>query len=336
MSIDLVGSTDAKTRVMRLAKDNRERIDKFNIEIYKRFCYIEEAFYRSATSSYGAAKAIDLSRFFVVKGIGDEIWILCEAPIDEAELIGQRLIDSALQIAIQRVDFFATERDDGGKFVPEFDYGAFEPVRSPIKIFLDTMEHASDVGRIRDDHLRQVIPQILERFHGSPAPAGEIAEVSNRLCLGRSEACGWSRLDLYRTDYIGHEIDRFFRSTKAALPGTVVIGEAMAQRIGLKFNGPDDGILEVRDRADVVLRGGSPFDPIHCRSKTLTEKDMKGISYAYKTYVFFAPRALNGIYVTTGIQKEQGSPPPNYDETRKFLTPEAVKATAELYFPKQS
>jgi hypothetical protein len=116
----------------------------------------------------------------------------------------------------------------------------------------------------------------------------------------------------------------------------VVIGEAMAQRIGLKFNGPDDGILEVRDRADVVLRGGSPFDPIHCRSKTLTEKDMKGISYAYKTYVFFAPRALNGIYVTTGIQKEQGSPPPNYDETRKFLTPEAVKATAELYFPKQS
>ncbi len=335
MSIDLVGSTDAKTRVRQLAKDNPERVDEFNTEIYKRFCNIEEAFYRSATSSYGAAKPIDLRRFFVVKGIGDEIWILCEAPIDDAELIGKRLIDSALQIAVRDVEFFATEHDDGGKFVPDFDYGAFEPVRSPIKVFLDTIEHASNVGRIRDDHLRRVIPEILERFHGSSAPAAEIAEVSNRLCLGRSEACAWSGLELYRTDYIGHEIDRFFRSTKAALPGTVVIGEAMAQRLGLRFNGPDDGILEVRNRSDVALQGGTPFDPIHGRSKTLTEKDMKGISYAYKTYVLFAPRALNAVYKTAAIQKEQGAPTPNYDETKKVLTTEVVQATAELYYPEQ-
>jgi len=335
MSIDLVGSTDAKTRVMRLVRDKAERIDEFNTEIYKRFCRIEEAFYRSATSSYGAGRPIDLENFFVVKGIGDEIWILCEAPIDDAELVGHRLIDSALQIAVKEVDFFATEHDDGGQFTPDFDYGAFEPVRSPIKVFLDTIQHASDVGKIRDEHMRRVIPQILERFHGSPAPAAEIAKVSNRLCLGRSEACAWSGVEVYRTDFIGHEIDRFFRSTKAALPGTVVIGDAMAQTLGLKFNGPADGILEVRDRSDVFLRGGELFDPIHCRSKMLTESDMKGISYAYKTYVLFSPRALNAVYKTGAIQKEQGAPTPNYDETKKFLTTEAVQATAKLYYPKQ-
>jgi hypothetical protein len=44
ISIDLVGSTDAKTRVMRVAEGDSERIDSFNAEIYMKFCKIEEEF----------------------------------------------------------------------------------------------------------------------------------------------------------------------------------------------------------------------------------------------------------------------------------------------------
>jgi len=335
ISIDLVGSTDAKSRVRGVAKGEPERIDGFNAQIYKRFCQIEEAFYRSATDKYGAAAPIDLSRFFAVKGIGDEIWILCDVPPDEAEMIGKRLIDSALQIAAKSVDFFAVEHeDDPMQFDPHFDYGAIEPVHSPIKLFIDAIEHASDLGKIRDDHLLGVIPEILERLHGYPAPAVELAEVVSRLCFGTSEALAWSRLQLYRTDYIGHEIDRFFRSTKAALPGTLTIGKAMAERLALNFSGPDGGVLEVRDRFKDVLRGGEPCDPIYSRSRTLTATEMKGIGYPYEVYTLFAPRALNGLYKTSSIHKEQRMPTRDYTETQKILSPDAVQSAATLCYPK--
>ena len=78
ISIDLVGSTDAKTRVMKLAAGDGRRIDAFNARIYQAFCSIEEAFYRHAAGKYGEGSPVGLDRFFAVKGIGDEIWLLCE------------------------------------------------------------------------------------------------------------------------------------------------------------------------------------------------------------------------------------------------------------------
>jgi hypothetical protein len=78
ISIDLVGSTDAKTRVMRLANGDRRKIDELNEQIYREFCRIERRFYEGAVSQYGTTAPIDLAKFFTVKGIGDEIWILCD------------------------------------------------------------------------------------------------------------------------------------------------------------------------------------------------------------------------------------------------------------------
>lgn len=334
ISIDLVGSTEAKTRVMRVGQGHSERIDYFNAEIYRKFCKIEEDFYRIASHKIGAGKPIDLKRFFAVKGIGDEIWLLCEAQPNEIESTGVRLIDAALQIAATTVDFFATEHTEPDRFDPGFDYGEIEPVCSPIKIFIDAIDHASNLGKIRDDRLFELIPQLLQTSYGSPAPPAEIARVSARLCFGTSESTPWSRIQLYRTDYIGHEIDRFFRSTKAALPGTVAIGEAMVTRVGLRFSGPDDAIMELRDHADAPLRGGNPSDPIHCRLRTLSEAQMKGIGYPYKSYLLFAPRQLNGLYTTSHIRKERQMPAPNYEDTQAVLSTDQVRAKAELYYPK--
>ena len=92
-------------------------------------------------------------------------------------------------------------------------------------------------------------------------------------------------MQLYRTDYIGHEIDRFFRTTKAALPGTVAIGASMAQHLGLTFGEPVSGIITVSDGAGQPLFGGTPRDPIHAARRTLT--DLKGIGYPYDVYQLF-------------------------------------------------
>lgn len=323
---------------MRVGQGDPKRIDKFNTQIYSEFCKIEGEFYRYATNKGGVGKPIDLKRFFGVKGIGDEIWILCEAQADEVKWIGERLIDAALNIANKSIRFLATERDQDpmNGFSRDFDYGAIEPICSPIKVFIDTIEHASSLGNLRDDYLLQMIPQIRERSHGAPVPAAEITEVANRLCFGTSEARAWSRLQRYRTDYIGHEIDRFFRSTKAALPGTVAIGKTMADRLGLQLTGPKDGINNVLSDANTALRGGDPFDPIHYHSRLLTDEEMKGIGYSYITYILFSPRALNGLYQTSRTQKEQRIPTSSYEETQKLLSAEAVHSAANLYYPKST
>jgi hypothetical protein len=336
ISIDLVGSTDAKTRVMKLAAGDGRRIDAFNARIYQAFCVIEEAFYRHATGRYGAGSPVELGRFFAVKGIGDEIWLLCESSPDLIAEHGARLIDAALEIASKQVHLIATENEEENPFHFDhnFDYGAIEPILSPIKVFIDVIEHATDLGKMRDDRLIAAVQQIIAESRGHAPSSAELAQVLSRLCFGTSEATRWARFQVYRTDYIGHEIDRFFRTTKAALPGVVVIGASMAQHLGLTFSEPVSDIMAVYNGAGQPLRGGTPHDPIHAARSTLKAEDLKGIGYPYDVYQLFAPRMLNAKYSEMRTLLNNKMPAADYSPTQKILTSAQVQATADLYYPK--
>ncbi|MDQ6867091.1 MAG: hypothetical protein M3178_01245 [Pseudomonadota bacterium] len=190
ISIDLVGSTEAKTRVMNLAQGDIIKIHKSNERIYREFCGIERKFYEIAVSHQGASEAIDPSNFFTVKGIGDEIWILCAVAKPDIPGVGRKLIDASLQIATQSVDFLANENEDGTKFDPKVDYGKIELIRSPIKIFIDVVGHASNLGRMRDEGLMTTIPGLLKTFHRREPTPLEIATVVRGLCFSSYEPIG--------------------------------------------------------------------------------------------------------------------------------------------------
>jgi hypothetical protein len=320
---------------MKLAGGEAARIDEFNTAIYKEFCGVERDFYKAATSKYGLAEPLELNRFFAVKGIGDEIWILFESSPEKIEKQGARLIDAALAVAGRLVHFLATENKEPPGFDPHFDSGIVEPVIAPIKVFIDLVQHASNLGKLRDDELLAAVPQMLKESRGSEASTSEITEISQKLCFGTSEATPWARLQLYRTDYIGHEIDRFFRATKAALPGTVCIGESMVQHLGLTLTAPADGTaVAVLDSSGMVLRGGELSDSVHCVRRTLDENDMKGIGRVYETYVLFAPRVLNGSYKTAETRSGNGMPAANFGATQNLLSADLVQRTASLYYQK--
>ena len=186
---------------------------------------------------------------------------------------------------------------------------------------------------MRDDRLIAAVPQIITESRGHAPSLAELAQVLSRLCFGTSEATRWTRLQLYRTDYIGHEIDRFFRTTKAALPGTVAIGASTAQHLGLTFGEPVSGIMAVSDGAGQPLRGGTPRDPIHAARRTFA--DLKGIGYPYDVYQLFAPRMLNGKYSEMRTLLDKKMPAADYSPTQQILTSEQVHATADLYYPEQ-
>jgi hypothetical protein len=313
---------------MNLAHGDAIKIDKFNERIYQEFCRIERKFYESAVSHFGASEAIDPSKFLTVKGIGDEIWILCGAVEQDILEVGRKLIDASIQVAVQSVSFLATENEDGPKFDRRFDYGTIEPINSPIKIFIDLVGHASNLGRKRDEGLMEAIPDLLRKFHGREPTPLEIARVARRLCLSSYEPIGWSAFHAFRSDYIGHEIDRFFRTTKAAIPGTVTIGASLAHKMGLMFQPVKHGIHGAFTSSNMPLMGGFPADPVHARIRTFEADQLKGIGYAYDTYTLFGPRSLNGIYVMMAADRKNGIPVMPYDDTEVLIPPGIVQELA--------
>jgi hypothetical protein len=329
ISLDLVGSTDAKTRVMNLAGGDIGKIDELNRQVYINFCEIEKLFYKYAAAHYGTSLPIDPVKFFTVKGIGDEIWILCDSASEDVPSVGHRLIETAIEIASHSVRFLATENTDGGSFDRSFNYGKIEPILSPIKIFIDILSHASSVDRVRDQQLMSALPELLKDYHRRDPTPEEIAITARRICLSGYEPVGWWTYHQYRTDFIGHEIDRFFRTTKSAIPGTVVIGESMAKSMKLSFNAVTDVIDAVLNADDVPLMGGVPSDPIHTRTRTFKPGDLKGIGYGYSTHALFAPRTLKRLYVQMEADKRNNIPALPYDETAKLIPPDTVDELAK-------
>jgi len=279
---------------MRLARGDREKIDKLNEQIYGEFCGIERKFYEGAVSPHGTARPIDPAKFFKVKGIGDEIWILCDVTAAEVPHVGHRLIHAPIEVARQSVRLLATEDDESPAFDPAFNYGQIEPIRSPIKMFIDLLSHGSN------------------------------ATVARRMSLSGCEAGGWWSFHEFRTDYIGHEVDRFFRTTKSAIPGTVTIGASMAREMGLSFKPTSEAIYAVSNNAGAPLIGGVPADPVHARIRTLKPDELKGIGYAYDTYMLFAPRTLKGLYVQMEADERNKIPALPYHDTAALISPGAV------------
>lgn len=328
ISIDLCGSTDAKTRVRSNSQGNQDKIDHYNGLIYQEFCRIERDLFSGLVSRYGTGRQIDPARLFTVKGIGDEMWTLCSASEDNVEETAFRLIDAATEVVRQCVDLAVPENDDDRDWTPDFEYGHVEYVQSPIKVFIDLVEHATSIGTIRDEGLREAIPDLLREFHRidrvpgtevAAVPDEQVAAVMRRLSLSTYEPIGRVEHSSYRTDFIGHEIDRFFRSTKAALPGTVSIGQALAEKLDLQFDPVGDDISQVLMRDRQPLRGGLPNEPLYARRRTLTEPELKGIGYEYETYNVFHPLTLKGNYVLMEAQKQNGGAGNAYDDTIKKL-----------------
>jgi hypothetical protein len=190
---------------------------------------------------------------------------------------------------------------------------------------MDYIVHASSIGTLRDEILTPSIPDLLKDYHGREATPVEVAMATRRLCLSSFEPFGWSSIRECRTDFIGHEIDRFFRTTKAALPGTVTIGKALADAMRLSFSPEQQKIVGVLINSETAsggtekLRAATPYDPIYALAKKYLPDQLKGIDYEYDTYTLFAPRSLKGLYVMMDADANNQFTVAPYGETRNKI-----------------
>ena len=332
ISIDLAGSTQAKTDLMTAYPNDQRRIDEHNLEIMRKFLALEMGFYKDACSVH-ASYRISPDKLFTVKGIGDEVWTLANPEEDNAVDAGLALINSGLITASKGFNVIATENEEGMSFDPSFDYGKVKVAALGIKIFIDTVDNATDIGEIRFKEVNKFSHDALKEDSKAEPNEKDRVDVLNKLLFGGYEPAGWIGFHRIRTDYIGHDIDRFFRISGKATPGFVAIGESMSTFLKLKF---EEVGFHQESLFKVVLEGGSPFkgglskDSVYAIKDIIEAKDLKGIGYDYTIYRLFSPRSLNGMLHQEEADKKNGFKTFSYDKVRETLPYDILQRLVDL------
>ena len=253
LSIDVVGSTAAKTRLRDLAA-NDERRDELYRQFYEGFLHEEGRFYDAlfTAGTWGQLPPLDWRRLFVVKGIGDELWMtydVSDLPGDPAETQAEiarasvRLIGAALDLVRGTVPVGGTACDTGPNFDPALEESMqFDHMDLPFKVTLDLIADAIEISDIRMDYLVRRAGLYLAAHRREPgsAPArhgafgAEDVEILNRLNAGNFALVGGHRVQqVYRTDLIGSDVDR---PTKIELDGARHQGELIARTAAKLFS----------------------------------------------------------------------------------------------------
>ena len=316
VSIDVVGSTEAKRRLRDLATEEPWRAQLYK-NFYTGFLLAEDRFYANLfmPGIWGHGPPLDWRSLFVVKGIGDELWLTytvsppegadTEAVLQQAAV---RLISAAMALTQSTVSCGGTSSDLG----PNFDRKAEEQqhhdrMELPFKVSIDLVQDAIEISGQRLEYLAGRAGSYLNPPHGEAdlreaAPFGAThVEILRRLNAGHFDLAGGHRLrQAYRTDYIGPDIDRFFRITKFALPGLVMVGDNLMQR--LRFNVCEQLTPEIdrislqfpadANRADNYVR---TREPILRRRRSIASHEMKGVDAAYVVYHLIEVPALRGL-----------------------------------------
>ena len=310
MSIDIAGSTEAKSRILAIAAEEGWRHQLYE-SFYRQFLAAEDRFYEAILRPQPALHGImlDWRRLFVVKGIGDEIWLLYEVtPDSEAHITAAavRLVQGSLVLLDTTIHWAATEREHGPEFDPDAEMDErHDTMNLAYKVHIDVISDAHEISRMRADYFRHRVPAYL----GKEAHGDDSASLASCLNAGFVEVREQKLHQVYRTDYIGHEVDRFFRTAKAAVPCAITMGEALFDRLR-----PDVQLIAYPGlfRASIQydrnpLQPGHGFrgwhDLLFVRSE-LPAAELKGIGYSYRIYTLATRPQLNGIWFRGHDQRD--------------------------------
>ena len=299
VSIDVVGSTEGKTKIVALAADDKQRHDTYKGFI-NRFLFHESRFYENIFHG-GRAPCLDWRRFFVVKAIGDEIWSLYRVPkgnVEELREATDMLVRAGLELAKESIMWVVAGEEDDDGHLRTRDTGEIRRMDHPFKVYIDLVEDAHHFTEQRLAYLQDQIGRYQGRYQQYKLDDDGVT-LMNRLNASQSFMAGSRVIHSYRSDYIGHEIDRFFRTTKGALPMTVTIGQALWDKLELATAPTEaEGVTRVEwPNAAVLLQ--RPIDNVNSRlalKKTFKAGTLKGLDRDYHTYTIVTRGHIGTLY----------------------------------------
>ena len=297
ISMDVCGSTEVKTRMRACARDDEELAEWYKA-FHQQFLLSEWRFYTQLFQDGHCGLDWAWKRAFVVKGIGDEIWLLYEVDKDDLwklSSLAARLFHAALTVADRSI-YWTSASDD-----KEPGDRPFETKKLPLKFYIDILDDAFEVSGPRCDFVTKRLPEIIGADEISNN--GDFIELGNRLHAGSLMGDGRRLITAVRSDYIGWEVDRFFRATKFALPSVVTVGQALFERVvdrseeseeGLDGTGLQKAVIECPlDREGLSTR----FDhSLRYVKKDIAPECLKGVGEGYTVYRVIRGSDLLGLH----------------------------------------
>jgi hypothetical protein len=133
--------------------------------------------------------------------------------------------------------------------------------------------------------------------------------LASRLNAGFFEVRGTKLHQVHRTDYIGHEVDRFFRTAKASVPCAITMGEALFDRLGVQaqlvaYPGLFRAIIQYDQNPSQPGLGFRGWHELLIVSSELPAAELKGIGYSYRIYTLATQPQLNRIWHRGHDQKD--------------------------------
>ena len=326
ISMDVCGSTAVKARMRQRARNDQE-LNRWYAEFHRQFLRAEWRFYESLFREARAEINWNWKRAFVVKGIGDEIWLLYEVweeDDDKLPALVARLLHAAQDATGNLIRWVSAPEQDEWDEPDEDDGEPWETKNLPLKFYIDIIDDAFEITGPRRDFMTERLPLILGEEDAWASE--EFVELGNRLHAGSLLGDGRRLVTTIRTDYIGWEVDRFFRMTKEyALPSVVAVGRNLFEEA--VQGSPDDaeGIGDTELREAVFACPfpeslGTRFDRRFCFVKKEVEaKCLKGVGEGYAVYRVIRKHELLGL-------RHSGADEEVMEDTYKVFTEEMEDA----------
>jgi hypothetical protein len=306
-SIDVAGSTEVKAR-MRAMAETPEDLSRLYEIYYQQFLSYESDFYSALFGARNglAGAPLDPGRLFTVKGIGDEIWLLYEVPQKDGDKLRSaiaRMIDASLSLVDRSIHCGFGDRGLSAGFDPETELEQrFDQKSLCFKAYGDVVEDGFETSRLRAKYLSDRVFGYLDK---KPGPLGpDEFKLLNRLNAGHFEASGVHRYRMaWRTDYIGNDVDRFFRTTKGALAGTMTIGEALFARAGFTTKPiAFPGLYDAHVMVDIAPNAQRWFQGIYYKWSDLEAQSLKGLGISYRVYHIVRKERIFSLHY--GVEKD--------------------------------
>ncbi len=299
ISIDLCGSTLAKQYLVEISS-NDEKHRKY---LYHRYLKLLYGMERELYMRLMDIPHFDFSRLSLVKIIGDELWYMYQ--VDENDEADMAVSSWAIIDAL--MSLFSCERhlsfySNGGheKPQPDGDAGTREvKLNLPIKAFIDLVVEPIEMNLDRYDYIKDIVSTLKGGNSIIYRIDREYIEICNRLNLGSADQLGEFGRVQVRTDYIGLEIDRFFRTTKFCNPLLLGIGKTLMDKLPYSIEKVSEELKHIGVKQLVLSIPGDnqPEKRKYVISQPIPAAAMKGVSDDYAIFhVFGAASIGNSVY----------------------------------------
>jgi hypothetical protein len=235
ISLDLAASTMAKAKIREFSDDLDNTSEQYAL-LAQGLYDVELRFYDALVQ-----RGIALNQMFCIKTIGDEVWCTVEIPDDPEDPETKRRIlasiEGGLAVAMKTITAATPDKSvnwEGSGSAPTDALNMNWVYQYlPMKYYMDVIDHAADVSPKRRetfDGMYGFLEKSLKKQHGTPPGDETRGEILHQLSAGMYRSGSEVRV---RSDFLGYEVDRFFRTTKAAYPQCVTIGQNLAARLQL-------------------------------------------------------------------------------------------------------